>query len=190
MRSAGHGGGNGDDSHDVDAIRRRVVNVVGHALRTPVTTLCGMADALTHATEPELREQLSAAVQRKGRLVERLLDDLLIAAGVTTALPVGEAADVELSDAVWAAWRGLSSDRELFVAGEQGVVARGQPAAVDRALSAILDNAVKYGTGPVTVELRAVPPMAKVAVSSGGGRRPTPVEVELAFELFDRGSTR
>src|SRR4051812_41588196 len=75
---------------EVDAIRRRVVNVVGHALRTPVTTIAGMATALESATDDNTRTMLIDGLSRNARRVELLLDELLVAAGVSTALPVGD----------------------------------------------------------------------------------------------------
>src|SRR5436190_16625171 len=72
---------------ELEAIRRRVVNVVGHALRTPVTTIAGMASALATTTDAETRSALVEGLVRNARRVEGLLDDLLIASGVTTALP-------------------------------------------------------------------------------------------------------
>jgi signal transduction histidine kinase len=81
---------------EVDAIRRRVVNVVGHALRTPVTTLCGMAETLAHIADAATRAALADGVVRNARVVERLLDQILIAADVSTALPVGDAVRIDV----------------------------------------------------------------------------------------------
>ena len=60
----------------LDLARRRFVNVVGHELRTPVTTLRGLSEELILATEEELRD-LAPAILRSARRVETLLDDLL-----------------------------------------------------------------------------------------------------------------
>ena len=42
-------------SEDLDLLRRRVVNVVGHELRTPVTTVRGLAESLAAAEDEETR---------------------------------------------------------------------------------------------------------------------------------------
>src|SRR5258706_7445207 len=76
---------------ELDAIRRRVVNVVGHALRTPVTTMVGMANALEATEDGPTRAMLVDRLARNASRVERLLDDLLLAAGVSTAAPAGDA---------------------------------------------------------------------------------------------------
>src|SRR4051812_13608387 len=73
---------------DVDAIRRRVVNVVGHVLRTPTTTIAGMAAALQSTDDETTRVELVRGIARNAGRLEELLDELLIASGVNTALPV------------------------------------------------------------------------------------------------------
>ena len=171
---------------EVDAIRRRVVNVVGHALRTPITTLCGLAEALAQAKEPTVRAELQAAVERNAVIVERLLDDLLIAAGVSTALPVEDPSLVELGDAVWTAWRTLDHETELFLEGDRELTVSAQRGAVERALALLLDNHAKYGDGPLAVRLDRDGDQAVVTMSTSG-EQPNEVEQPLIFELFYRG---
>jgi signal transduction histidine kinase len=170
----------------VDAIRRRVVNVVGHALRTPVTTLCGLADEMAQADDPAVRAELQVAVQRNAAIVERLLDDLLIASGVSTALPVDEPSLVELGDAVWTAWRTLAHDRELVLDGDLELTVSASRASVERVLALLLDNHAKYGDGPIEVRLERDDERA-VLTMSASGELPSDVEQPLLFELFYRG---
>ncbi len=74
----------------LDSARRRFVAVVGHELRTPVTTLRGFAEELA-AAESDAAQDLVPAIVRNARRVEQLLDDLLLATEIITALPVGDA---------------------------------------------------------------------------------------------------
>jgi K+-sensing histidine kinase KdpD len=171
---------------EIDAIRRRVVNVVGHALRTPITTLCGLAEALAQAKDASVRAELQAAVERNATIVERLLDDLLIAAGVSTALPVDEPSLVELGDAVWTAWRTLDHETELFLEGDRELTVVAQRGAVERALALLLDNHAKYGDGPIAVRLDRDGDRAVVTLSTAG-QAPHESERPLVFELFYRG---
>ena len=171
---------------EVEAIRRRVVNVVGHALRTPVTTLCGMAEALAQAKDPVVRAELQVAVERNAAIVERLLDDLLIASGVSTALPVDEPTLVELGDALWSAWRTLDHDQQLLVEGDRELTVFAKRVSVDRALSLLLDNAAKYGDGPIEARLGRHGPLAVVSIAAPGAA-PSEDERPLVFELFYRG---
>src|SRR5581483_2869997 len=92
---------------DVDAIRRRVINVVGHALRTPITTMAGMATALANTDDEQTRALLVDGLVRNGRRVEALLDDLLVAAGVNTASPLDPPEPTSIVEAVQSAWHAL-----------------------------------------------------------------------------------
>jgi two-component system, OmpR family, phosphate regulon sensor histidine kinase PhoR len=170
---------------EVDALRRRVVNVVGHALRTPVTTLCGMAEALAVADDPETRTALADGVARNARVVERLLDQLLIAAGVTTVLPVGDPSRVVARDVVAAVWNEMRTAATLHLDAHD-VVVNVRPSALEQIVFLVLDNAVKYGDGDVFVRGRAGGPRACIEVETRGSG-PTDEEMEHAFELFYRG---
>jgi len=171
---------------EVEAIRRRVVNVVGHALRTPITTLCGMAEALAQAKDPVVRAELQLAVERNAMIVERLLDDLLIAAGVSTALPVEDASIVALSDALWGGWGSLDHDTDLLLEGDRDVAVSAIRSTVERAFAMLLDNHAKYGDGPIEARIGRDGDRAVVQLSSAGSS-PTETERPLVFELFYRG---
>src|SRR5687768_18169134 len=104
---------------DVDLLRRRVLNVVGHELRTPVTTLRGLADALEGAGTDAERVQLTDALVRSARRLESLVDDALVAMGVTTALPVGAPRKESVLDALQAAWAEAGATGEPSVTGPE-----------------------------------------------------------------------
>ena len=106
--------GGGADSDEVsealaalNAARGRFIAVAGHELRTPVTTLRGLAEELVRAVDPpdadELAE-LAPAILRSARRVEVLLDDLLLATDITTGEAVvfgaGVTLDYELTRAL------------------------------------------------------------------------------------------
>jgi signal transduction histidine kinase len=106
------------------------------------------------------------ALVRTARRTEALLDDLLVAVGVTTALPVGEP--------------------EPTPVGGDGAVVLARPGSVDRITSALLDNSARYagGTGALQVERRDADVLLVVA-----DRGPGVPEEELALltEPFFRG---
>jgi signal transduction histidine kinase len=170
---------------ELDAIRRRVVNVVGHALRTPLTTMVGMANALQTADDEATRTTLVEGLARNASRVERLLDDLLLAAGVSTAMPVGDPVAVPVRATVEAEWRELGEPSQLTVNGPDLTV-RARVGAVERIMGALLDNAAKYGSGPVTVSATATESGVRIEIESTG-ELPLDDEMETAFELFYRG---
>jgi K+-sensing histidine kinase KdpD len=174
---------------EIDAIRRRVINVVGHALRTPITTLCGMALELANQAtddDPAARVALAEGVKRNARIVERLLDDLLVASGVATALPVDDVVDVDIGAAAERAWARLGDPRPLVIEGATAL-ARAQGAAVENALTKLLDNALRYGQGQVELRLGARDGYVHGDVVSSGGPLPTEEELALSIEPFYRG---
>ena len=169
----------------LDLARRRFVNVVGHELRTPVTTLRGLSEELINADEAELQE-LAPAILRSARRVEALLDDLLLATDITTALPVGEPEPVDLVACAQATWDALDVDDDLALTGAKEAVAALRPGAADTLLERVLDNARRYGQPPFSLDATVDDGLVHLKVSSEGAEL-NPDEVHLAFELFYRG---
>jgi two-component system phosphate regulon sensor histidine kinase PhoR len=165
---------------DVDLLRRRVLNVVGHELRTPVTTLSGLSAELERCTDDDRRRELLTAVARNAHRLERLLDDLLLAAGISTVVPVEDPAPVDLVAETRALWEG----READVSG--AAVAFARPASVRRALGALVDNALGHGEPPFTVTASVDGDRAVLEIANGGPEV-TIAELETAAELFFRG---
>jgi signal transduction histidine kinase len=167
-------------------LRERVMNVVGHALRTPMATVRGQVEVLARTTDPAHREQLVEGLLRSTRRLERLLDDVLIAAGIETRLPVRAPEDLRLADAVQVVWAELGSDRALEITGEPSATATVAPDALRWMLAHLLDNALRYGTGPVEVGIRVLGDRATLTVG-GPGQELSPSDRHNAFELFWRG---
>ena len=162
-----------DDAESLDLLRRRVVNVVGHELRTPVTIVRGLAESLAVATDEGVRQELIDALVRSAARLEGLVDELLLAAGVHTAAPVGDPKDVEvepvLRDVGWTA----------LVDG--GGTVRARPDAVRLILAPIVDNASRHGA-PVIARVHG----GTVEIESAGPDLPEG-DAELATEPFYRG---
>lgn len=170
---------------DLDAVRRRVVNVVGHVLRTPVTTIAGMAAELQAAVDDETRAELLRGLARNAERLERLLDDLLVAAEVNTALPVGDPEPTAIIPVLTGAWRTAGRGDELTIEGPpvEAIVRR---ASLERIVAALLDNALKYGHGPVTVRISTTAKGVRVEIESSGDG-PNDEELSHAFEPLYRG---
>jgi signal transduction histidine kinase len=172
-------------SEELEAIRRRVVNVIGHTLRTPVTTMAGMAYALGAAEDSATRALLVDGISRNARRVEGLLDDLLLAAGVGTALPVGDATAMSVRDTFEDEWNMLGRPGDLAFSGPD-MKTMVRSAAFERIAHAVLDNALKYGHGPISVTSELTSTGVRIGVESVGDL-PSDDEIKHAFELFYRG---
>ncbi|MEE8603355.1 sensor histidine kinase [Euzebya tangerina] len=169
---------------DLAAIRSRVINVVGHELRTPVTVIHGLAEQLARATELDaVTEEIAPALLRNTRRLTRLLDDLLVASGISTAVPTEDPAPVDLAALIAERWSGMS-DRSLALGGDVQTMNL-LPQSVVLALDAVLHNAAQYGTD-TAVQVASTDRGARVTIASTGGRI-TDDELRLATQPFFRG---
>ena len=169
------------DDADREWLERRALNVIGHELRTPASTVRGLAEVLAAGVDPQDRPELLAALVRNARRLEGLVDDLLTATSVTTALPVGSPELVKLSDQIQAGW---SEDGGLELSGAGTALARS--ASVDRIVAAVLDNARVYGLRPVTVTVDQDGDRVRTVFESPGPELP-PEDVRMALLAFWRG---
>lgn len=171
---------------EVDMLRRRVLNVVGHELRTPVTTLRGLADALEDAGTDAERAQITDALVRSARRLESLVDDALVAMGVTTALPVGAPRAESVAEAVQAAWAQAAGPGVPALSGTLGAQAWVPPATLVPALARVLANHLAYGEPPVEVTVACEDDRVTVHVSSAGPDL-SDADLAMATEPFYRG---
>lgn len=169
----------------LDLLRRRLINVVGHELKLPVSTIRGLAEALGHATPTEIHDEIAPALARNCTRLERLVDDLLLASGVLTVLPVGRPRAQPVGPVVVRAWTQVGGTGELRVQGDPETAVLARSDALDRILAALLDNALKYGRPPMEVHVRNGEGMVAVDVKSGGA--PGEDDLALALEPFYRG---
>jgi two-component system sensor histidine kinase TctE len=179
----------GDERANLDLLRRRILNVVGHELRTPVTTLRGLAELLgTTEGDPEATRALHDAIKRAARRSEALVDDLLVAAGIGTALPVAPLAPTDVLDAAAKAWAGIDVPEgvDLAVDVAPGLVVLARPGSLRRALEAVLDNAVRHGGEPIELRAAVDGDEVEIVVTDGGPGIPE-AERPLATEAFFRG---
>lgn len=168
----------------LDQLRDRVTNVVGHALATPVATLRGLIDALDAGLPPEKLAEVIAALDRTSARIERLVDDLLVANGIDTRIPPQEAAAVDLAAVVRRCWDQVGEAGGLDLRGD--AMAHAPPRVAEWILLQVLDNAARYGDGACEVEIRSTDDQATLVIENGGAPLP-PDEVANAFELFYRG---
>jgi len=162
-----------DDAESLDLLQRRVVNVVGHELRTPVTIVRGLAESLAAATDEDVKQELIDALVRSSGRLERLIDQLLLASGVHTASPVGDAKDIDVEPVLReVGWSALVDGRATV---------RARPDAVRLILEPIVDNASRHGE-PVIARIDG----GTIEIESAGPDLPEG-EAELATEPFFRG---
>ena len=159
---------------------------VGHNLQTPLTSIRSNAEALA-ATDPQPRLTIiSDQANRLSRMVQQLL-----LVGRLESQPLRPNADVlAIGPRIQRAWDALAvSDRRMELrdgAADWLVVADGDQ--LDQVLWALLDNAVKYGRGTITVEV-GVDPAARTlwTTISDLGRGLDDTDRTWLFGRFERG---
>lgn len=162
--------------------QRDFVADASHGLRTPLSGVRLRLEELTHAPlSAGDREDVAAALGEIDRLT-RTVDDLLVLGAADGAGPdVLDLAEVVAEAAGRFAAPAEAAGVALRAAGEGA--GRAPRAHVDRALDALVENAIAYGRSEVT--LRAAPGRIDV-VDDGPGVAPG--EEEAVFERFRRGT--
>jgi two-component system OmpR family sensor kinase len=177
---------------------RGFVANASHELRTPLALLKGELElALQEGRSPrELRAAIVAAAEESDRLAQ-LADDLLVLARADQGeLPVRAeqlAADELLAGVARRfARRARESGRELHTEPSPGTGVTADRLRVEQALSNLVDNALRYGDGPVALSARPSPGGVELHVSDAGPGF-APDLIGKAFERFtreDRGGGR
>jgi signal transduction histidine kinase len=134
---------------------RRFLADASHELRTPLTALRGnVAHLARHGATPALVADLEADAER----LARLADDLLTLSREEAAEPPRD--DVRLDALARAAGADEVDAESVTVAGDR--------AALERALSNLVENARRHGRGAVTITVRAEGDRALVTVADEG----------------------
>jgi signal transduction histidine kinase len=168
---------------------RGFVASASHELRTPLALLKGELELALRAgrTPEELRAALSSAAEESDRLVE-LAEDLLVLARFDEGrLPV-RPEPLQLDELLQTVARRFESrsDGRLRIEAAAGLVVEADRIRVEQALSNLVDNALRYGEGPVTVTATGVDGSVALRVSDEGPGFPEEL-LSTAFERFTRG---
>jgi signal transduction histidine kinase len=157
---------------------RRFVADASHELRNPLAALRGNAEYLArHGAEREALDDLREDAERLSRLVDELLQLAREDAAGVPDEPVGLG---ELA-------RAAAGGRVSALVDDPGVV-RGDAAALERALSNLVANALRHGPadGPVTITVTRAGDDVRLEVADTGAGIP-PEQVEAATTRFWRG---
>ena len=170
----------------VHAQRSFVANA-SHQLRTPLTGMkLRLESAIADERDDNVRRQLEAAereVDRLSGIVDRLLR-------VSREIEQGNPTDVDLRGAVTRAlarWneRAVRAGATLLAHGEE-VTAEANPTDVDQILDNLIDNAITYAPGEITVRTGREDGRAFVAVHDRGPGIATG-DLDKVTERFYRG---
>jgi signal transduction histidine kinase len=179
-----------DSAEDIKVLlgrERELAGDISHQLRTRLTGLRLRLEELSTHPDPLVVEEVSEALEQTDRLVT-VVDDLLANARSQRA---GGARELDLEAALEdldAEWRPrlTAAGRELAVHCPPGIRVRATAVRLREALGVLLDNALRHGSGAVTVQARAASAtgsMVVVEVADEGAGVPD----ALTPHVFDRG---
>lgn len=167
-------------------VKSNFVALAAHELRTPMTTIHGfvttlhhLADRLDDAQRRKLREALLEQTERMALLIEQLLDLSRLDAEAIEIVPQPLAVRPQLEEIVRTA-TGDAAAVDIDV--PEGLVAQVDRNALERIVSNLVTNALRYGQPPVTVQAEQTDNHFRLTVEDAGAGVPQ----ELVPDLFER----
>ena len=170
------------------SVQRDFVADASHQLRTPLTGLrLRLEEAQAVPNSSAATAELDAAISEVDRLAQTV-EELLVLSRAGERELVG--APIDLDDVAWSAvhrWRAAADASGIALEYERNgaqATAWARPPDVERALDALLENALKYSPEGTTVTIVSLPGRIEVR-DRGPGLAAD--EAEVVFERFHRG---
>jgi signal transduction histidine kinase len=175
-----------------DELKTNFVALASHELRTPITTILGLAttlnqrgDELDDRQRHELRATLERQADRMARLVEQLLDLSRLDADAIAINPER----INLRERIEEIVASVAADRlaDVEIGVDPDLEAPADPGALERIVGNLVANALRYGSPPVQVNAAHTDRHLRVFVEDRGDGVPAQFVPEL-FERFTRGT--
>ncbi len=162
--------------------QQRLVQNAGHELRTPLTSLRTNVSVLRRFAElsPTSQQRLLDDVTGETKELTNLVNELVELAMDRRATETAEPVDLTALARRAAATFEHRSKRLITVHADRDVVVLGRPKALERAISNLLDNALKFDTLSGAVELTVTPDHVEVSDRGPG------IESADTNRIFDR----
>lgn len=155
----------------------RMLGALGHDLRTPLASLRIRVESM----EPE--DEREAAIAKIGEMTEMVEEILVLARSGRAREPAKRTDVAALVDSIVADQQELGHNVDMPV--QSRVIAEVQPGLLRRAVSNLIDNAVKYA-GDAEVSVRQIPGAVEISVRDHGPGIPEG-DLVNALEPFYRG---
>ncbi len=177
-----------------ERLRTSVLSSLSHDLRTPLTTLVGLADSLAQhgGNLPATAAETAGIIRDQAQAMHRLLSDLLDMARLQGTNSTLRREWQPIEDVIGSALRlveGPSADRRVAVDIQPDLpLLYFDAVLMERVLCNLLDNAFKYSHqgGRVTLAVARADDRLQVTVGNQGAGFP-PDRLDAMFDLFVRG---
>jgi signal transduction histidine kinase len=183
---------------ELDQAKTDMLTTVNHAFRTPLTSINGHVELLLDGGAGELPAAAVAmleTVERNGMRLQSLIDETFASSRFADGSAVLSRSELDLAELVeralheaapLATTRGVTLDAEAL---EPDLLVDGDPAHLERAVSALLDNAIKFthAGGRVGVSVGRSAADALLRVTDDGIGIPAD-DLPRLFERFFRAS--
>jgi PAS domain S-box-containing protein len=175
--------------------RADLISTVAHELRSPLTSVKGFTATLLAKWErfnDEQKKVMLETVNADADRVTRLLADLLDVSRIDAGRLELHRQVVDLEAAVRKAFAGRVASGEpesRFVLNVSGTLPEMwvDPDKVDQVIGNLVENALKYGAGTVTVTVTGTPEGAEVVVSDEGEGIPAEMLARVFTKFWRRG---
>jgi two-component system sensor histidine kinase KdpD len=138
---------------EAERFEDRLLTLVGHEMRTPLTSVIGTFTTLISKSDridDTLRRSLEMLGLRAGRRLERVVQTMLMAAQLERGLITFERTPVDVADVVAEAVRHAGGD-EVTAVVPSGLVVLATSHHLSTALQHLIDNALLHGAPPVGI---------------------------------------
>lgn len=174
----------------LEVLRTRFVATVAHDLRSPLTTVKGVASILRDRRDtvsPQRVDAMLESVERQANRLNRLADDLLDAARLDSDQLELNCGAVDVAAVVTSVAADAPDDVEVQVQAGIDLVADGPR--LERIVWNLVSNAFKYGRSPVVVSAAQDPVEGDVQIRvRDHGRGLSPEQVTTLFTEFAAGN--
>ena len=172
----------------LEAFRREFIADVSHDIKTPLTGILGAADLLANDPPAPVRQKLIALVKKESVRLNDLAQNVLSLARLERDSFTPACTDVNLVEIVNETVDGLRAQADaanvaLVASVSSGATAFCDPQLISRALTNLIENAIRYsGSRDVVVSARNVDGAAELTVEDHG----VGIAPEHAARVFER----
>lgn len=176
-----------EEMQRLDSMKSEFIAIASHELRTPLTSVYGISvtldergDALPDADRRQLRRALREQSERLRALVDQLLDLSRFDVAQVEISPTSTPLGTKLHELVEL----LAPEKSVAIDVDPQLTAWVDPVALDRIVSNLLSNALRYGRPPITISAIGGETHLRLAVEDRGAG----VADDFVPRLFERFS--